>query len=97
MLPEMGKESRLCAIGGTDLSYSLKKTRKNCAKEAVVHLSNLAATYPHYIAIHNQSVNTSGKCHNYELLDQMLKQCKFYFRHHTALISIARYLPVYII
>ena len=54
----------------------LGTNRKNFANETVIHLSNLAATYPRhisYIAIHNRSVNTSGKCHHHKPLDQMLE------------------------
>lgn len=54
----------------------LGTNRKNYANEAIVHLSNLAAHFPRhiaYIAMHNRSVNTSGKSNHYKPLDQMLE------------------------
>ena len=51
----------------------LGTNRKNYANEPITHLSNITAIYPRHIAIHNGSVNTTGRHHHYKPLDQMLE------------------------
>ena len=53
---------------------------KNYAVEAVIHLANIAANFPKhisYIAVHNRTVNVSGKPGQGKPIDQLLEHYNF--------------------